>query len=307
MAQYFYDLSIGQPGELPYWLDRGGNSKPSTHRWTTSRDGFSVIADAAFTVARLKDPAVQGVSNVEVLIKSSLSVTAGVVSYGNTAAGVVVRAEIVNYANSTARNGYLVTLNGSLDLGVSERHVNVFSMNNGSFGTAIAAHSDALAANASRSRYLQSTFLRLRANGTTISYKAWRSTDEEPAVWLGSLTHSAHSSGDVVLYLGGNGISMTHAFVSVGTDGDSAPSSFPGGPRVVAGVVRDPLGVAVGEGYIVRCYHRASGAILGETLTNLSGAYSFEVNLMQSEEIYCLAIDNLGNSWGIPTVDRPVS
>lgn len=302
MAQYFYDLSIGQPGELPYWLDRGGDSKPSTHRWATSRDGFSVAADAAHAVARLKDPAVQGLSNVEVLIKSSLSMTAGVGSFVNSGAAVGVRAQMGSYTESRPVNGYVFTLNASASYASSERNVTVYNINNSAFGS-LASHSGVLSANSSRDRYLQSTFLRLRAIGTAISYKAWRSTDDEPSDWLGSLTNSAHSSGDISLYLGGNGMSMTHSFVSVGTDGDPAPLSYPGGNRIVSGTVYMPNDMKA-VGYVVRCYHQETGCLLGETLTGGGGEFSFSLPIPETELVYCVAVDQLGRTMAAPIADR---
>lgn len=319
MAQYFYDMSIGKPGEWPALL-KGPAPLPNSSAGVRSIGyGKNVISNEPCAIFDKNTENIWNsvglgidVSDFEVVLHVSMNRITDSQSFVNVGGGLNFRRNL-GVSSGSSGDGYYFAF-GTMSLN-SYRSASLYRL--GSNGVAGAqAQLQVVGSNAFMSDIYtlaesrgQPRFLRINVSGRRIRARAWWKSEAEPTAWPIDFTDTdtGWTHGDIALHINGYEQLWNCFFISVGTNGDPAPLLLPGGPRVVAGVVRDPLGVAVGEGYIVRCYHRASGAILGETLTNLSGAYSFEVNLMQSEEIYCLAIDNLGNSWGIPTVDRPVS
>lgn len=142
--------------------------------------------------------------------------------------------------------------------------------------------------------------MRLECTGTTIRGRAWFEGDAEPGTWAVSVTDADHASGDVGIIYRQNNQRFAHSWLSVGTDGDPPLTSPP--MNVIAGTLRNPSGNLVGPGYVVRCYHQESGAMLGETVTDGSGAWSFTVPT--TDAVYVLAVDNLGNTWKAPINDR---
>lgn len=316
MAQYFYDMSVGKNGEWPALL-KGVRPDLSTAGMRSIGYGKNVLTNEPCVIfdkssANIWNAVGLGVdlSDFEVVLHFSMNRVTDSQNFINVGGGLFLRR---GGGIGSDGDGYYVVF-GTMSSD-NYRSASLYRLGTGGIPGSqvslqtVSANGFLSGAYSLRDSRGQPRFLRVNVSGRRIRARAWWKSEAEPTNWPIDFTDTdtGWTHGDIALHINGYEQLWNCFFISVGTNGDPAPLSLPGGPRVVAGVVRDPLGVAVGEGYIVRCYHRASGAVLGETLTNLSGAYSFEVNLMQSEEIYCLAIDNLGNNWGIPTVDRPVS
>ena len=150
-------------------------------------------------------------------------------------------------------------------------------------------------------------WIRYGINGTNIRVKTWNDGASEPASWDQTWTDSSISAagyfGFGMIGMSGTGYTSSAGRrykvfqLSFGTGADAAPSSL---SRVVAGTLLKPDGGAA-NGYLVRCYSRVTGALLGETLSNSIGSFSFTV--AYTDKVYCVGIDQLGNSWNAPVKD----
>lgn len=152
-------------------------------------------------------------------------------------------------------------------------------------------------------------FLKFRVNGTTLQVKHWLASDTEPVGFAINTTDSSiTTAGDVGIYFSGYMGEVGVSFVSIGTGGDTAPLTYPGGNRIIAGTLLKPDGAPAG-GYMARCYHRETGVILGEVLANELGAFNFSLPIPATEKVYCVGVDQLGNTWNAPIKDliSPVS
>ncbi|MDN5624716.1 MAG: hypothetical protein L0G96_16385 [Acinetobacter sp.] len=152
-------------------------------------------------------------------------------------------------------------------------------------------------------------FLRLSVNSGQARFKAWWDGTAEPSSWSGSGAYTVASdrikAGIIAPVYGG---SANVEFISIGTDGDSAPLTYPGGNRIISGTLLKPDN-SPAEGYIVRCYLRENGELLGEAITNAIGSFSFSLPIGQSDKVSCVGVDQLGNTWNAPIKDliAPVS
>lgn len=156
---------------------------------------------------------------------------------------------------------------------------------------------------------LKTAVMRLSISDGQCRCKLWWDGETEPANWASSAAYTVvpgNISAGIILPVYGGSVEVD--FISVGTDGDSAPLSYPGGNRIVAGTLLKPDG-SPADGYIVRCYHRVTGVMLGEVLSNAIGAFNFSLPISQSEKVYCVGVDQLGNTWNAPIKDliAPVS
>lgn len=309
MAQYFYDMSVCSPsgGKWPA-LFRGHNTSTINSDVYVGptiggANGRSFLFDVPTNVSRTRAISVGiNAADVDIVRMSSRAIRDLFTSFTNTGGGVIVARGSGFVDNEIFANGYYIAMNASTVKSSAERSLRLFKRVD-NLQTDLGGFTNALPAYSADS---PDFYTRLQCVGTTIRAKAWLVGQSEPE-WQIVVTDTSLTTGDVGVCFFAQGGCWKSYFLSVGTNGDMAPYSLPSGPRILTGVVRNPSGSAVSTGFIVRCYHRESGAILGETSTNASGAYTFYLNLMPTEEVYCLAIDNLGNSWGIPTVDRPVS
>lgn len=146
-------------------------------------------------------------------------------------------------------------------------------------------------------------YLRLQVSGGQARARVWWADEAEPTTWAGSgafVPTPANTTCGIIAPVYGGAARLD--FVSVGTDGDPAPLEYPGGNRQVVGVVRKPDN-SFAAGYIVRCYHRNTGCLLGEMLSDENGAFLFSLPIPETEHVYCLAVDQLGNSWNAPIKD----
>lgn len=153
-------------------------------------------------------------------------------------------------------------------------------------------------------------YLRINAQGQRFRVRAWWEGETEPTTWPIDFTDSdtGWKTGDIGLQTNGYEQLHDYLFLSVGTDGDSAPLTYPGGNRIIAGTLLKPDG-APATGYMVRCYHRETGVMLGEMLANSIGAFNFSLPIPATEKVYCVGVDQLGNTWNAPIKDliSPVS
>lgn len=298
MAQYFYDFKNMKAGvDLPNGLVRIlGDLKADFHQefyktsegmvdWKKNVDG--VTNTYTFTCAYGPDAQA---TDVECLVKmvGLYAKDANAVNGGPTFYSRVV-------TDPSYQDGYEQAMSGTIT-------------NNNTFTRKrVSGVSETISGSAGGISRSNPVWVRWKVSGTNLQIKSWSDGNSEPGAWGQTLTDSAVSgpgsfgfgipggSGD------GFGPSAGSQYIihqlSFGTDGDAAPATF---TRAVSGTVLDPLGDAA-EGYIVRCYSRVTGAMLGETLSIAGGAFSF--TLGTTEKVYCLAVDQLGNSWNAPIKD----
>lgn len=133
-------------------------------------------------------------------------------------------------------------------------------------------------------------YMRVRLQGDQIQYKAWNEGSLPPSFGLAAsidLTGTA-SSGYVGFHVRSYGCMYDIEYMAVGTDGDNSPGS----PleKTVSGVIRDEGGNPCSR--IVRAYHRPSGIILAETVSDeTTGVYTLAVPLADEIDRVALAAD----------------
>lgn len=313
VAQFFYDLSIIDKNGIPV-MPKG----PRSSEWNSANAKFGKVkgmfAQLGFTGggsdSRMGLAAGVNVTDVEVLLKSSISFYNFGADVPNTAGpSIFLRSQGAEWSNARAKNGYYFCLNGSSTLSNHSRTLTVYSYENGNFGTLNFQSATLMNAPTSPLQIFGEFFyFRVKAQGTNLMAKAWKESEVEPSSWMLSTTNNIFTGpGDVFLSLE-RGTAFVVPFFSVGTNGDPAPMSFPGGNRVVSGTLLKPDG-SPADGYMVRCYHRESGYLLGETLASAIGAFSFSLPIPSTEKVYCVGVDQLGNTWNAPIKDliAPVS
>lgn len=289
MAQFFYDLSIAVPGQWPVFAMRTGSAPSTTNgkRAISRADGFLVVDKDEANVWDFV-PFGHDVSDVDLLLKMQRRRVNSTL-YVNTGNGIFLR-------GGGDSSGYYVGL-GSVTTSSSttvHRVACVYRRHVGSGQTKLAEF-DALPTRSPRSDMMRfASFLRVQMIGSRLKAKAWWEDAPEPIEWQVDLTDATYASGDIgILIQGYDSLTDLH-FLSMGTDGDPAPFSYPGGPRYVARTVLNPDG-SPAEGKVVRCYTRDGGVLLQEQVTNSGGHVLFE--LTYPDEVYVIAIDQDGNTW----------
>lgn len=141
-------------------------------------------------------------------------------------------------------------------------------------------------------------FLRVKVLGTSITAKIWNEGSEEPATWQLTTTNSLFAAGKLGFGISGyTDYPMLYSFISVGTNGDSAPTSFVGGLRTVAGTLLNPDdSLAIGKK--VRIFDKETGYMLGEQITNSVGQYDFKVE--STDLVQIIGVDQDNNEWEPP-------
>lgn len=141
-------------------------------------------------------------------------------------------------------------------------------------------------------------FLRVKVLGASIMAKIWNEGSAEPATWQLTTTNSLFTSGKVGFGISGyTDYPMLYSFMSVGTNGDSAPTSFVGGLRTVAGTLLNPDdSPAIGKK--VRIFDKETGYMFDEKITNTVGQYDFKVE--STDFVQIVGVDQDNNEWEPP-------
>lgn len=307
MAQHFFDMRIGKPGNWPSMLKgevASYNEAQSIGNFTSEGFQISSISNSHKTLLCGITPA----ANVDIVHRVSYSTRTANTDFTNTGmAAVAARASGVS-ASGRPSNCYYATLNATTSASSNGDALILYKIVSGT-QTVIHATQNVISDLPSLMEAKQTdVYIRLNCNGTNIRAKAWKVSDAEPASWQREAVDSDLASGDAGVIYHGYGLEMVSKFVSVGTGSDNAPFSYPGGNRIVTGTLLKPDN-SPADGYLVRCYHRETGCLLGETLANLSGAFTFSLPIPITEKVYCVGVDQLGNSWNAPIKDliQPVS
>ena len=302
MAQFFYDLSICKPNKWPYGFQ--DVELPEKSSVAPSAKGHLLSGFAAASTYRFNS--IDQVSNdSDVLYVGTNDLMKQTVAFANSGP-VCIFARGSGPLAGTGRppTCYYATVNSLTD-GIG-RTLRIYKLVATDDSTQIGVLENAFpVADMDQSKLIA---VRLNCTGSLIRAKVWDFSQPEPTAWGITVTDTAIASGRPgMVYSLREGLTRRVSF-SFGTNGDSAPSSYPGGNRVVAGTLLKPDG-SPADGYIVRCYHRATGIMLGEVLSNAIGAFNFSLPISQSEKVYCVGVDQLGNTWNAPIKDliAPVS
>lgn len=297
MAQYYYDLGVSsvQRKEITMLPIMGGSTDALS---LFTRDEKSLTSSTGFS----PDPLGRQVANTsrfitnetfsdcDVLVKLK-RIVLGSVDFFNAGPSIIVRAGGVN-----TLNGYQI----SVGAGPTYRSLRMYTIANTNSNIG-ASSTDYLPVKTPLELATQWMYIRARLMGNIIQARCWYEGSTEPNTWAFTSNRSEYSSGGVGILLQSNDEGCMFDFMSVGTDGDLAPLS----PiyRSVFGVVLDPSDNIVG-GATVRLYDRKSGTLLGQGISGADGTFTLQTSLPENIEVYCLVVDNNGNSWEIPTADR---
>ena len=302
MAQFFYDLSICKPNKWPYGFQDVELPEKSSVAPSANRHMLSAFAAASPHRAN----SIRQVSNdSDVLYVGTNDLMKQTVAFANSGP-VCIFARGSGPLAGTGRppTCYYATVNSLTD-GIG-RTLRIYKVTATDDSTQIGVLENAFpVADMDQSKLIA---VRLNCTGSLIRAKVWDFSQPEPTAWGITVKDTAIASGRPgMVYSLREGLTRRVSF-SFGTNGDSAPSSYPGGNRVVAGTLLKPDG-SPADGYLVRCYHRATGIMLGEVLSNAIGAFNFSLPISQSEKVYCVGVDQLGNTWNAPIKDliAPVS
>lgn len=311
MAQFYYDLSIAANGKWPYFckgvlpnietangirsVGRGINASVNKPSFNIDRDNQNIWLHIGMGLNLSDFDAVLAFARNRVSTQNFVNVGGGLYFRSNTGSGSSrgdgYYAVFGTMSSSNYRSGSLYRRGTG---GVAGAQVSLQTVSNAMLSS-LFSYADALG---------KVVYLRVNASGQRFRVRAWWEGETEPSTWPIDFTDSdtGWTTGDIALQINGYEQLHNYLFLSVGTDGDSAPLSYPGGNRVIAGTLLKPDS-SPAEGYMVRCYHRASGVLLGETLANSIGAFSFSLPIPTSEKVYCVGVDQLGNTWGAPFKD----
>lgn len=306
MAQYFLDLSIGHSGKWPALLrgaastynDAEMNTSPIKKSW-----GNGMLIKGLGSDFRTIGAGLGSFADVDILYKATFSSIAPP-SNANSSGVINIYARGDGSFTSDKRpdNCYLAAINANTDLSSNGATVSLYKVVSGVFSSIMFNIPSLSSLPTAALAHEVPLFMRFQCIGTSLKCKTWKHPDPEPATWNISATDSTFSSGQVGISYPNNNQEFISSFLSVGTGGDPPTSSFPGGNKTVSGTLLKPDG-SVADGYIARCYHRESGALLGEILTDAIGAFTFSLPISSLEKVYCLGIDQLGNSWNAPIKD----
>lgn len=304
MAQYFYDLSLVNPLE-PDWPYLAKGNRPNVDSLSELGKRILDRSDPAFYYLTAPNADTHrwyslGVSfqDLEILMKTRVLRVASS-TYTNTGPGFAFRVQDTpgTYLGRSDNSYYVSTGAGSPS---SRDNLNFYKLEGGS-QTKVQDANGALPTKDDDEILLVDQFIRAQISGNTFKVRSWYSEESEPASWDIDTTDSTHpDAGDVAICCHKYSYGLAQYFISIGTEGDPTPDSL---SRLVSGTVTKPDDTAA-DGYLVRCYHRPTGALLGETLTSASGLFTFDLSIPETEEVYCVAVDQVGNTWNIAVEDR---
>lgn len=296
MAQHFFDLGIvsdinAEIAGLPLYTGGFDKDSFSMGRFKKTEAGHGlIIPPITYEGVSAGFFTNDSFTNADVLIKTKLVAKEELNNFFNTGPGIFFRAD-----PSTGNKGYQL----AWGMGTHTRSLRFYN----SIDTSVnigASSTSYLPSKTPLQLVKQSLFIRANFSGTSLKARAWFDDVSEPSTWGIEITNSAYTSGKIGILIQKTDDGRIYDFLSIGTDGDLAPSSYPGGGSIVQGTLTRPNGAPAG-GYIVRCYHRATGCILGEVLSEPSGDFLFSVNT--KDEVYCLGVDQLGNVWNAAIKD----
>lgn len=299
MAQFYYDLSQTHPTgrRWPFVVQKPDvDSNVVTlgpNKLADGSDVFTIDVDDQDLKANLYMGLQLGDFDAVLKMRRRRNATKNFVNTGN---GLYLRSD---HADGYAGLGYYVAL-GAVPSSMS--YLGLYRRGDVGDVTLLMVQNGGLSSKHGSLDYGNfATFLRVSCIGSQIKARVWWEDEPEPETWPVAGTDATFSTGDIGIQIQGYSTLTDLYFLSVGTQGDSAPLAPASGPGAVAGSVKKPDGTAA-DGYLVRCYDRASGAQLGETLTDSSGAFAFTVPAYAAS-VYCLAVDQLGNTWNAPVAD----
>lgn len=332
MAQYFYDLganaptlTVGSAGIQPVtigglkFVQYGSGVDLSQIRFSRTWDDrlgkwcllLNPIDDASMSgmPIALMSPVAFGDFEALVRYRASRGQGWGTISYFNFGGGIVGRCvygDIADQPSEDFSKGLHVSAGGGLRNSNSNvaRTMRLYSAGYGSQKSATTSTTYLSADSHSAENRTRFMFcLRVLVVGKNIKARAWRDDVAEPSTWEIDVSRpDLPDEGHVGFYMSGGIEGRVCDSLAIATEGDPLPSGMPGGNRSIVGTLRKPDN-SIAQGYVVRCYHRDSGALLGETLSDAAGQFSFSLPLPSSEKVYCLAIDQKGNSWAAPIKD----
>lgn len=306
MAQYFLDLSIGQSGKWPALLrgnasaynDAEMNTAPIKKSW-----GSGVLIKGLGSNYKTINAGLGSFTDVDIVCKSTLS---SIPPASNAFSGgticIFARGDGSFTGEDRPNNCYLAAINCNTNLASNGSILSTYKVVSGSL-TSLVFNVPVLSGLPSAElAHEVPVFVRFQCIGTSIRCKVWKHPDSEPGSWAIDTTDSTFAAGQVGISYPNNKQEFISSFLSIGTGGDPAPLSYPGGERTIAGTLLEPDSLPA-DGYIVRCYHRESGVLLGETLSNALGAFGFSLPISEDEKVYCVGVDQLGNTWNAPIKD----
>lgn len=302
MAQFFYDLSICKPNKWPY----GFQDVKLPEKCSVAPGAKGQLLSGFVNAANYTFNSIDQVSNdCDVLYVGTNDLIKQTVSFINSGpVCIFARGSGPLTGSGRPLTCYYVAVNSAVgDIG---RTLRILKNTDTDDSIQIGILENAFpVADMDQSKLIA---VRLNCTGSLIRAKVWDFSQPEPTAWGITLTDTTIASGRPgMIYSLREGLTRRVSF-SFGTNGDSATSSYPGGNRVVAGTLLKPDG-SPADGYIVRCYHRATGIMIGEVLSNAIGAFNFSLPISQSEKVYCVGVDQLGNTWNAPIKDliAPIS
>lgn len=296
MAQYYFPLYISSNNKVKGFtaqriVGAESHNSPilcnSTDLFGEKASLFKAKGNAsgASTHAFLSDhPDLSNLADFELLLKfSAVSKTAvTLLNIGNSA--------VFRFAEN---NGYWLARSSNA---ASSRYIRLYEIVNQNSN--IATSGTAYPADKTVATWSVWQFLRVRVAGASINARIWNEGTEEPTTWQLTANNSLFSSGKLGFGISGyTDYPMLYSFMSVGTNGDPAPTSFVGGPRTVAGTLLNPDdSLAIGKK--VRVFDKETGYMLGEQTTNNAGQYDFKVETIDLVQI--VGVDQDGNEWKPP-------
>lgn len=305
MAQYFYNLSFFNP-EKPETL-LGGLANRAEGRLARSERGIEKIVRFYSDGSSAYILSAEVTDEIEMLYKCSKSCTSGSISYSNLGAVILLAMVDVDgdFARGIPRNCYYYCTN--TDTGSSNnRNTRQLKVVNGTqTGIGDVVSNALLAENKSKPYYEQMVYMRLKVANGVVYCKVWDEGTTEPANWQQQINDTSLTSGHWGILFHGYNQRYVAEWLAVGTDGDSPVVP---GLSEIGGTLLLPDDTPA-DGYLVRCYHRKTGTLIGETLTDEAGKFSFSLLIDPNDKVQVVAIDQLGNSWNAPFRDliTPVS
>lgn len=187
---------------------------------------------------------------------------------------------------------YELSINGNTSISSNLRTTTVYNYN-GSFNT---LESKASSITDVTNKYNKYFFIRARKTGTQIRFKVWFEEEVEPT-WIHNITNNVFSGKYACIQLSQNNCNAVIPFISIGTNGDSAPMSMD--KRKVVITLKNPNNI-VAANTLVRLYLKETGALIEEQITNENGIAIFLINVYENQLVTVVGVDENNNEWKPP-------